>query len=161
MKGYYKDPQTTDEAIVDGWFHTGDLGKFDRKGRLYIKGRLKNMILGPNGENIYPEEIETLINSYNGVIESLVVERKGRLVAMVHLNREELEKQYAAMKAEWAHKKQEFKQSVEEKIEELQQELICYVNERVRSFFFFFMVELVPVEFEKTSTQKIKRYLYK
>jgi long-chain acyl-CoA synthetase len=95
------------------------------------------------------------------VLESLVVERKGRLVAMVHVNLEELEKQYAAMKAEWAYKKQEFKQYAEEKLEEMRQELICYVNDRVRSFSRLYMVEMVPVEFEKTSTQKIKRYLYK
>ncbi len=161
MKGYYKDPVMTAEVMSEGWFHTGDLGKFDRHGRLHIKGRLKNMILGPNGENIYPEEIETLINGYGGVMESLVVERKGRLVAMVHVNREEMEKQYAAMKAEWAQKKQEFKQYMEEKMEEMRQELIRYVNERVRSFSQLYMVEMVPAAFEKTSTQKIKRYLYK
>jgi long-chain acyl-CoA synthetase len=161
MKGYYKDPKATAKVIVNGWFRTGDLGKFDRHGRLHIIGRLKNMILGPNGENIYPEEIETVINSYSGVLESLVVERKGRLVAMVHVNLEELEKQYMAMKMEWAQKKEEFKQYVEEKMEEMRQELIRYVNERVRSFSRLYMVEMVPVEFEKTSTQKIKRYLYK
>ena len=161
MKGYYKDPVATAETMFNGWFRTGDLGKFDRQGRLHIMGRLKNMILGANGENIYPEEIETLINSYSGVAESLVVERKGRLVAMVHINREELEQQYALLKAEWAHKKQELKQYIEEKIEEMRQELIIYVNERVRNFSQLHMIEMVPVEFEKTSTQKIKRYLYK
>jgi len=161
MKGYYKDPAATAEVMVDGWFRTGDLGTFDRSGRLHIKGRLKSVILGPNGENIYPEEIETLINSYSGVAESLVVERKGRLVAMVHVNREELEKQYAAMKEEWAQKKEELKQYMEEKLEEMREELIRYVNERVRSFSQLYMVEVTPIEFEKTATQKIKRYLYK
>jgi long-chain acyl-CoA synthetase len=160
MKGYYKDPKATAEVMVDGWFRTGDLGKFDRKGRLHIIGRLKNMILGPNGENIYPEEIENLINSYSGVIESLVVERKGRLVAMVHVNLEEWEKQYAVMKAEWAQKKEEFKQFMEEKMEKMREELMLYVNERVRTFSRLHRVELIPVEFEKTSTQKIRRYLY-
>ncbi|MDR0294753.1 MAG: AMP-binding protein [Prevotellaceae bacterium] len=161
MKGYYKDPAATAEVLVDNWFRTGDLGKFDSRGRLHIKGRLKSVILGPNGENIYPEEIETLLNSYGGVAESLVVERKGRLVAMVHINREELEKQYAAIKEEWAQKKQEFKQYMEEKLEEMCEELIHYVNERVRSFSQLYMVEVISVEFEKTATQKIKRYLYK
>ncbi|MCL2098770.1 MAG: AMP-binding protein [Bacteroidales bacterium] len=161
MTGYYKDPEATAEVMTDGWFHTGDLGKFDRTGRIHIIGRLKNMIVGPNGENIYPEEIENLINSYSGVLESLVVERKGRLVAMVHVNLEEWEKQYAAMKAEWVQIKQELKQFIEEKKEEMRQELILYVNERVRSFSRLYMVELIAVEFEKTSTKKIKRYLYK
>ncbi len=172
MQGYYKEEQMTAEVLTGGWFRTGDLGLIDHHGHLHIKGRLKNMILGPNGENIYPEEIETVINSYKGVLESLVVERKGRLVAMVHVNREELEKQYAAMKsefgqkweskkAEWEHKKEEIKQYVEEKLEEMRLELMVYVNERVRSFSQLSMVEVVPVEFEKTSTQKIKRYLYK
>ncbi len=171
MQGYYKEEAMTKEVLNDGWFRTGDLGAFDRAGHIHIKGRLKNMILGPNGENIYPEEIETVINGYSGVLESLVVERKGRLVAMVHVNREELEKQYAAKKAEleakweskkaeWETKKEELKQYVEEKIEEMQLELMIYVNERVRGFSQLSMVEVVPVEFEKTSTQKIKRYLY-
>jgi len=160
MKGYYKDPEATAKVMTENWFHTGDLGKFDRRGRLHIIGRLKNMIVGPNGENIYPEDIENLLNSYSGVIESLVVERKGRLVAMVHINLEEWEKQYVAMKAEWAHKKQEFKHFMEEKMEEMRQELILYVNERVRSFSRLHIVEVIPAEFEKTSTQKIKRYLY-
>jgi len=161
MEGYYKDTAATAEVMVKNWFRTGDLGKFDRQGRLHIMGRLKNMILGANGENIYPEEIETLINSYSGVIESLVVERKGRLIAMIHINREELEQQYAAIKAEWTHKTQELKQYVEDKIEEMRSELISYVNERVRSFSQLYTVEVVFAEFEKTSTQKIKRYLYK
>ena len=171
MKGYFKEAAMTNEVMSGDWFRTGDLGKFDRRGHLHIKGRLKNMILGPNGENIYPEEIETVINSFGGVVESLVVERKGRLVAMVHVNREELEKQFAAKKiqweqkweakkAEWEQKKEELKQHIEEKIEDLRRELIIYVNERVRSFSKLSLVEVVPVEFEKTSTQKIKRYLY-
>ena len=161
MKGYYKDPAATAEVMVDDWFRTGDLGKFDCQGRLHIKGRLKSVIIGPNGENIYPEEIENILNSYSGVTESLVIERKGRLVAMVHVNREELERQYEALKVEWVQKKQELKQYVEEKLEEMREELIRYVNERVRSFSQLYMVEVILVEFEKTATQKIKRYLYK
>lgn len=92
MKGYYKKPELTQEVFSeDGWFKTGDLGSFDRKGRLSIRGRIKTMILGSSGENIYPEEIESIINNFRFVNESLVVESKGKLVAMVHFNMEELE----------------------------------------------------------------------
>ena len=95
MKGYYKKPELTKECITeDGWFKTGDLGSFDSKGRLSIRGRIKTMILGSSGENIYPEEIESIINNFRFVSESLVVESKGKLVAMVHFNMEELEKNY-------------------------------------------------------------------
>ena len=82
MKGYYKKPQLTQEVLSDdGWFKTGDLGSFDKKGRLSIRGRIKTMILGASGENIYPEEIESIINNFRFVNESLVVESKGKLVA--------------------------------------------------------------------------------
>ena len=79
---------------------TGDLGSFDRKGRLSIRGRIKTMILGSSGENIYPEEIESIINNFRFVNESLVVESKGKLVAMVHFNMEELEKQVQKIKSQ-------------------------------------------------------------
>ena len=93
MKGYYKDPEMTAEVLTpDGWFKTGDLGVLDKNNNLYIKGRLKNMILGASGENIYPEEIESVINNFRGVVESLVVQQKGKLVALVHFNMEEIEK---------------------------------------------------------------------
>ena len=88
MIGYYKDPERTAEVFTeDGWFKTGDLGCFDKKGRLFIKGRLKAMILGPSGENIYPEEIESVLNASEIVEESLVYEsEKGEIVALVVLN---------------------------------------------------------------------------
>ena len=87
MLGYYKDPDTTASVFTsDGWFRTKDLGKLNKKGNLYIKGRLDNMIIGPNGENIYPEEIESVINEHDLVLESLVAQVKGRMVAMVHFN---------------------------------------------------------------------------
>ena len=83
MKGYYKEPEMTSEVLTpDGWFKTGDLGTFDSKMNLYIKGRLKNMIVGASGENIYPEEIESVINNFRFVVESLVIQQKGKLVAM-------------------------------------------------------------------------------
>src|SRR5690606_2892182 len=91
MRGYYNEPELTREAFTeDGWFRTGDLGVFDADGHLSIKGRLKNMIVGSAGENIYPEEIESVINTHRYVLESLVLQSKGRLVAKVHLNYEEI-----------------------------------------------------------------------
>ena len=87
MLGYYKNPEATSEVLTpDGWFRTGDLGEFDAEGRLYIKGRLKNMILGPGGENIYPEDTESVLNSHVCIADSIVTEQEGRLVALVHFN---------------------------------------------------------------------------
>lgn len=150
MMGYYKDQSQTSEVFsTDGWFKTGDLGVFDRQGNLSIKGRLKNMILGASGENIYPEEIESVINNFRFVADSLVVERKGRLVAMVRFNHEELEK-----------KLQELRKEAEHYIEELKNELMEYVNSQVNRFSRISMVEALPCDFEKTSTLKIKRFLY-
>ena len=151
MQGYYKNPEATADAFTpDGWFRTKDLGVFDRDGYLFIKGRLGNMILGASGENIYPEEIEHVINEHPLVVESLVKEEKGRLVALVHFNREELQRKYNLMREE-----------LEAKVRGLQYELMQYVNARVNRFSrISLVVEQVQV-FEKTPTQKIKRFLYK
>lgn len=154
MKGYYKDIQATEQVLTDdGWFRTGDLGFFDKDNFLYIKGRLKNVIVGPSGENIYPEEIEALINNFNFVVESLVVEEKGKLVALVHFNKEELENKYKDLKGEVTD-------YIDKKIEELSQELKLHVNTRVNSFSTLKMVVAHANPFEKTATQKIKRYKY-
>ncbi len=154
MKGYYKEPELTSEVITpDGWFRTGDLGLFDSNGNLYIKGRLKNMILGSSGENIYPEEIESVINNFRFVVESLVIQQKGKLVAYVHLNMEELEKKYQILK-------DDVTRQYEQKKDELLLELQEYVNSRVSKFAQINKVVLQPVPFQKTATLKIKRYLY-
>ena len=154
MKGYFKEPELTADAFTpDGWFRTGDLGKFDQSGFLYIKGRIKNMIVGSSGENIYPEEIESVINRMEYVMESLVVQQKGRLVAMVHLNMEEIEQRFNQVKKEAMHK---FNTSVDEILNEIQ----LKVNEQVNKFSRIQLVVLQPVPFEKTPTQKIKRFLY-
>lgn len=151
MKGYYREPELTAEVLTeDGWFRTGDLGRFDESGNLFIKGRLKNMIVGSSGENIYPEEIESIINNFEFVNESLVVEHKGRLVAMVHLNMEELEKKY-----------QHLKHDLGAKIEEIKTELKNYVNSKVNRFSQISRIEHHEAPFQKTATQKIKRFLYK
>ncbi len=154
MKGYYREPEMSAEVLSpDGWFKTGDLGSLDSKGNLYIKGRIKNMIVGASGENIYPEEIESVINNFHYVTESLVIQQKGKLVAYVHLNMEELEKKYYNLKADMT-------KQLEEKKEELLAELKEYVNSNVSKFCQINKVVLQPVPFQKTATLKIKRFLY-
>lgn len=161
MKGYYLEPALTAEAFTsDGWFRTGDLGKFDSSGFLYIKGRIKNMIVGASGENIYPEEIESVINRMEYVLESLVVQQKGRLVAMVHLNMEEIEKRFTQMKEEAAQMRDEAIQKINIRVDEILTEIQKKVNEQVNNFSRVQSVILQPVPFEKTPTMKIKRFLY-
>jgi long-chain acyl-CoA synthetase len=155
MKGYYKEPEMTKEVLTpDGWFKTGDLGTLDTNQNLYIKGRLKNMIVGSSGENIYPEEIESVINNFRFVVESLVIEQKGKLVAYVHLNMEELEKKYQ-------HLKEDMSRQFEEKKNELLAELKEYVNSKVNKFSQINKVVNQPSPFQKTATLKIKRFLYR
>ncbi len=154
MAGYYKDPVMTAEVLTpDGWLKTGDLGAFDRDGFLYIRGRLKNTILGANGENIYPEEIESVINNFKHVVESVVVEQKGKLVALVHLNMEEIEKG-------WQQLSRDMHDKIENMLDELKAELMRYVNARVNKFSRLHAVVIQREPFQKTATQKIKRYLY-
>ncbi len=150
MLGYYKNPEATKEVFTpDGWFRTKDLGAMDPDGYLYIKGRLNNMIVGPSGENIYPEEIENVINSHFLVSDSIVRQEKGRLVALVHFNREELERKY-----------QQLKEGMGYKMEEIKSELMHYVNSKVSKFSHISVVEEQSEGFEKTPTHKIKRFLY-
>lgn len=154
MKGYYKAPELTSEVFTeDGWFRTGDRGLFDKKNRLFIKGRIKTMIVGASGENIYPEEIESVINKMRFVLESLVVEKKGKLVAMIHLNTEEIEEQFKFLK-------EEAKQYVSAKGDEILQEIHKKVNQEVNKFSKISQVVMHPLPFERTPTKKIKRFLY-
>lgn len=154
MKGYYKEPELTNEVLTeDGWLKTGDLGFFDKNKYLYIKGRIKNMIVGASGENIYPEEIELIINNFKYVLESIVVEKKGKLVALVHFNYEELEKQFQHLKEEAVH-------FAKKKADELIDELHSYINSKVNKFSRIYAIVPQMIPFEKTPTQKIKRYLY-
>ena len=154
MQGYYKEPDLTKEVLTpDGWLKTGDFGYFDKDNFLFIKGRIKNMIVGASGENIYPEEIESIINNFKYVLESIVVEKKGKLVALVHFNYEELEKQFQ-------HLKDEAVNYARKKAEELKIELQEYVNSQVNKFSRIYAVVPQLRPFEKTATQKIKRYLY-
>ena len=161
MKGYYKEPDMTKEVLTpDGWFKTGDLGTLDRNNNLYIKGRLKNMIVGASGENIYPEEIESIINNFRFVVDSLVVQQKGKLVALVQINMEELEKKYQILKQDMTRQKQDMTRQVEEKVEEVLTELQEYVNSQVNKFSQIQKIVQQPVPFQKTATLKIKRFLY-
>jgi long-chain acyl-CoA synthetase len=154
MKGYYKEPEMTQAVLTqDGWFKTGDLGTLDKNNNLYIKGRLKNMIVGASGENIYPEEIESIINNFRFVVESLVVQQKGKLVALVHINMEEFEKKYQTLK-------QDMTRQLEDKVDDVLNELQEYVNSQVNKFSQIQKVVLHPVPFQKTATMKIKRFLY-
>lgn len=158
MMGYYKNPEATAEVIdKDGWFHTGDLGQFDSENRLHIKGRLKNMILGPGGENIYPEDIESVINQHVTVSESLVTELDGRLVALVQFNTEQIERMLEDWRDQWRTKKE----AIEAKTEELRREIQQYVNEKVSQFSRLSDVVEQKEEFIKTPSMKIRRFLYK
>lgn len=154
MQGYYKNEEETKKVLVDGWFNTGDIGYIDNKGYLYHKGRKKNIIVGANGENIYPEDIESVINNFKHVVESIVVEKKGQLVAFVHFNKDELERKYNDLQEEVTN-------YFENKLEDLQLELLNYVNARMNKMNKLQLVYIQPQPFQKTPTQKIKRYLYK
>jgi len=175
MLGYYKDPEKTAEVFTsDGWFKTGDLGSMDKKGRLFIRGRLKAMILGPSGENIYPEEIEGILNASGYVEDSLVYStEKGELVALVVLN-ERAKTMYAAATdmmheasqamGDAAHTVGEAAQHVAqgtlEGAQHLLQELKNATNKRLAGFSRIHRIEIQDEPFEKTATQKIKRFLY-
>ena len=155
MLGYYKNEEITKEVLTDdGWFKTGDLGFLDKDGILTHKGRLKSMIVGASGENIYPEEIESLINNFKFVEESLVIEDKGGLVALVHFNMDELEERLKEVTSDVTVK-------IDDMITELKADLLEYINSKVnKSSKLQDIIDYVE-PFKKTATNKIKRYLYK
>ncbi len=153
MKGYYNDPDLTAQTIdKDGWLRTGDLGEFDKDGYLYIRGRRKNMILGPSGENIYPEGVESILLRSEYVLESLVYKQDNRLVARVHLNYEKLDEEFAA--------KGLSQTEIRDFVRELLARLRDDTNANVASFSRISEVFEQTEPFEKTPTHKIKRYLY-
>ncbi len=153
MQGYYKDPELT-ATVMDsgGWFHTGDLGYFDEDGYLYVKGRVKTMILGPAGENIYPEAIESIINSYDFVEDSLVFHHEGQLLARIHVDYEGFLQSIQGL----AESAAEVPRDVASYLNELRKK----VNEHLSSFSRIGTFIEQPEPFEKTPTQKIKRFLY-
>ena len=145
MLGYYKNPEATAETIdQEGWYHTGDLGTMDADGNVYINGRSKNMLLGPNGQNIYPEEIEDKLNSMALVQESIVVQRDTKLVALVHPDMDEAK----SMK----FTAEDLKNVMDQNLNGLNQMIPAY--EKVSE------IIIHEDEFEKTPKKSIKRYLY-
>ena len=150
MLGYYKDPKRTKSVFTeDGWFRTSDIAVQDKKGRFYIKGRNSNMILGPSGENIYPEEIENVINNVEGVSESIVVERDGKLVALVQPTENFID---------WD---KESEDKIYEKLDKWKAMLLKKTNKNVSKASQVNSVEVMKEPFEKTATQKIRRFKYK
>ena len=150
MLGYYKDPKRTKSVFTeDGWFRTSDIAVQDEKGRFYIKGRNSNMILGPSGENIYPEEIENVINNIEGVSESIVVERDGKLVALVQPTENFID---------WD---KESEDKIYEKLDKWKASLLKFTNKNVSKASQVNSVEVMKEPFEKTATQKIRRFKYK
>jgi len=182
FKGYWKDEARTKEAFTeDGWFCTGDLGSIDNKGRLFVRGRLKTLILGASGENIYPEEIESILNQMPEVEESLVVEEEDGLTALVCLKSEVLDNIGARLQDHLdavgdlgsrvgqaiAQAEKSVTGSVnqaltdtEKAIERLLENIRKEANSRLAAFSRIQRVKLHPEPFEKTPTQKIKRFLY-
>lgn len=152
MKGYYKDPEKTHAVFTDdGWFISGDLGLI-KDDYLYLKGRSKNVIIGANGKNIYPEEIESIINENEIVMESLVLEKDKKLVARIHFNEDVLSEKFNFQKLT--------EPEARKKKAEMLEELLNSVNARLSSFSRLNSAIEQPEPFEKTPTKKIKRYLY-
>ena len=146
MLGYYKNPEATAETIDnDGWYHTGDLGTMDSDGNVFINGRSKNMLLGPNGQNIYPEEIEDKLNSMTLVMESIVVQRDNKLVALVHPDMDEAKNMGFS----------------DEDLKNVMEQNRNGLNEMIPAYEKIMEIEIHEEEFEKTPKKSIKRYLYK
>lgn len=157
MKGYYKNEEATRAVFTeDGWFRTGDLGAITDDGWIYIKGRLKNMIVGPSGENIYPEDIEEVLNSNRFVAESVVTEEDGKLIALVYFDTTALEEAYD----EFKFKMSVGKEQLALKMDEIKKEVMEYVNSKVNRFSKITKVVDNEGEFEKTPTKKIRRFVY-
>lgn len=145
MKGYYKNPEATHAVIdKDGWFHTGDLATMSTDGHFFIKGRSKNMLLGANGQNIYPEEIEDRLNSMALVSESIIVQRNNKLVALIHPDYDEASSMGFTA----------------EDLEHIMDQNRVELNSQMPSFAKISSIQIHENEFEKTAKKSIKRYLY-
>lgn len=146
MKGYFKNEDATDKVLYDdGWLHTGDMGTLNPDGTLFIKGRCKTMLLGSNGQNVYPEEIEAKLNNMVYVTESLVVDRNGKFVALVYPDYEVMDKLGTKR----------------EQLPEVMEQIRKEVNKIVAPYEQISKIEITPCEFEKTPKRSIKRFLYK
>ena len=145
MQGYYKNPEATRQVIdEEGWFHTGDLATRSSDGHFFVKGRSKNMLLGANGQNIYPEEIEDKLNSMAMVAESLVLQKEGKLIALVHPDMDEARSLNLS----------------EDELKEVMEQNRQALNLLIPSFAKISSIRLHDKEFEKTAKKSIKRYLY-
>ncbi|HRW62146.1 MAG TPA: AMP-binding protein [Bacteroidales bacterium] len=145
MYGYYKNIEATEQAIdKEGWLHTGDLGVIDKENFVFIKGRSKSLLLGPSGENIYPEEIEAKLNSLDYIQESVVIEKDGKLVALVYPDLETVDKNNID----------------EARLIEIMEENRKTANLVLAKYMQISKIKIHPVEFEKTPKQSIKRFLY-
>ncbi|HRZ41377.1 MAG TPA: AMP-binding protein [Bacteroidales bacterium] len=154
MQGYFRNPELTREVFSeDGWFRTGDLGYIDGKGQLHIKGRLKTTIIGANGKNIFPEDIEHIINSRSFVKESLVVEKSGKLTGLVHLDYEAIEENLRQLYDDAS-------EIIREKVQEILRDIQEQVNQHVNKYSKLQVVVEQTQPFERTPSQKIKRFLY-
>lgn len=145
MLGYYKNEKATREIIDDqGWMHTGDLGIMDRDGNIFIKGRSKSMLLGPSGKNIFPEEIEAVINNMDYISESLVIMEDGKLIGLIYPDFDTLKKDNIS----------------EEKFAEMLDGIRKSVNDKIPDFMAVSKFRIHPEEFAKTPKRSIKRFLY-
>lgn len=144
MKGYYKNPEATSRTIIDGWLHTGDVGYVDKKGRIFLKGRCKNMILTSSGQNIYPEEIESKLNNLEAVAESLVYEKDGKLFALVYADPDKVKK------SNWTT----------EDVKAVMKTNLTALNAIVAPYEKVSALQLCSEPFEKTPKQSIKRFFY-
>jgi long-chain acyl-CoA synthetase len=145
MLGYYKNEEATQQALdEEGWYHTGDLGTMAADGHIFIRGRIKNMLLGSNGQNVYPEEIEDKLNSMAMVMESVIIQRGDKLIALVHPDFDEA----SAM----GFSNDDLKNIMEQNRQTLNSKLPAYCK--------LSSIELHATEFEKTPKKSIKRYLY-
>lgn len=145
MLGYYKNPEATKAVMMpDGWMRTGDLGTIDSTGSLFIRGRSKSMILGPSGQNIYPEEIEDRLNNMLYVAESIIISQNGKLIALIYPDWEQVDK------AGIQHSE----------IEKLMQANVDLLNTEMPAYSKVSCFKLYQEEFEKTPKRSIKRYLY-
>jgi len=144
FSGYYNNPEATAETLIDGWLHTGDVGTIDKQNFIFIKGRCKNVIIGSSGENVYPESIEEKLNNLPYVLESMVVEKEGRITAIVYPDFESLDNN----------------QIPESKINEIMEQNKITLNKALADFSKVSKLQIVSEPFQKTPTQKIKRYLY-
>ena len=157
LQGYYKNPEATAAAFTeDGWFRTNDSAVIDENGVVFIKGRMNSMLIGPSGENIYPEDIENVLNSHPFVSESIVTEEDGKLVALVRFDYEKLQAKFGSLKEFVKNKAGIAAKEFDEATDELRK----FVNERVASFSRITKVEEQSEDFEKTPSMKIKRFLY-